>query len=142
MSSPRVTLLLTFLTSFSSHSVSFLSHIDFIPESLCLIPKPSGLIPNPLCPHSKSTQASFQIHSGFIPNPLCPHSKSTLVSFQIYFGLIPNLLWPHSKATLSSFHDCFMNFLQSIEIPFLKVVKKVKSMQMFHQPVQKASQVY
>ena len=32
-------------------------------------------------------------------------------------------------------------FLQTIEIPFLKVTKKVKSMQMFHKPVQTAMQV-
>ena len=32
-------------------------------------------------------------------------------------------------------------FPQNIEIPLLKITKKVKSMQMFHQPVQKAIQV-
>lgn len=33
------------------------------------------------------------------------------------------------------------NVLQTIEIPFLKVTKKVKSMQMFHKPIQTAIQV-
>ena len=32
--------------------------------------------------------------------------------------------------------------MQTIEIPFLKVTKKVKSMQMFHKPVQSAMQVH
>lgn len=33
-------------------------------------------------------------------------------------------------------------FLQAIEIPFLKVTKKVKSIQMFKEPVQSAKQVH
>ena len=36
---------------------------------------------------------------------------------------------------------CIPNVLQTIEIPFLKVTKKVKSMQMFHKPIQTAIQV-
>ena len=151
---------LTSLTSFSSHSVSFLSHIDFIlllhfvsfqslswlfSKSVWALSKAtvtsfqnnSGLIPKPLWHHSIATLASFQSYSGLILKTLWPHSKNS-------YGLIPKQLWPHSEATLTSvtfFMSCFMKFLQSIEIPFLKVVKKVKSMQMFRQPVQKASQV-
>jgi selenocysteine-specific elongation factor len=33
-----------------------------------------------------------------------------------------------------------MFYFQNVEIPLLKVTKKVKSMQMFHQPVQRAIQ--
>ena len=155
-----LTLLSDLSDLFSSHSVSFLSHIDFIlllhfvsfqslswllSKSVWALSKAtvtsfqnnSGLIPKPLWHHSIATLASFQSYSGLILKTLWPHSKNS-------YGLIPKQLWPHSEATLTSvtfFMSCFMKFLQSIEIPFLKVVKKVKSMQMFRQPVQKASQV-
>ena len=35
----------------------------------------------------------------------------------------------------------YVHVFQAVEIPLLKVTKKVKSMQMFHKPVQRAMQV-
>ena len=50
---------------------------------------------------------------------------------------------PFSPSSLPTTHTqthSYFFHLQTLEIPFLKVTKKVKSMQIFRQPVQRASQ--
>ena len=64
----------------------------------------------------------------------------TVLTGSVAVNDVSGIVLSHSFSHTLSLSLPPSNFAQTVEIPFLKVTKKVKSMQMFRQPAQRASQ--